>query len=419
MYLWSTRRSGIILVGYSNPVFARIKLPLLTLSLALSFLIFFLISCNKTPSKPLELKVGVFLYCTQETQSVCDDPTQNVVEMVKREVESAGGISIGERKATLKVFTEVINNNQEETVGAASRLINQAGVQVLIGPQRSRDAIPVGELARKSGTLMISPMSTSPETTAGRRCVFRIGFMDDFQSEVLARFAIEDLHLSKAAILYNVANPYGRGMSEEFEARFNRLGGEVVASSSYVTGNRDFSQQLALIKSRSPQLLLLPNHSDDVLLQAAQVKSSGISAILLGTDSWRELVLASRPELDGAYKVAHWSESISSDVNRSFVSSYRNLFGTTPNSSMAALTYDAFHILFAAINSAGSVKSDELCDALYALPSFDGVSGAIDYLDTGDPVKSAVILKFLEGEASFIKMIHPQESARESIQTPR
>jgi len=400
-------RDSIILVKRSIPHAGRDILPLLIMSIALSFLISLLTSCNKAPPKPMELKIGVFVYCTEDDLSLCDDPTQYVVEMVTREVESAGGVSLGESKVALKIFTEKILKNPEKAVAAASRLINQVGVQVLIGPQRSRDAIPVGELARKAGVLMISPMSTNPETTAGKRCVFRAGFLDDFQSEVLARFAIEDLHVTRAAVLFNVANPYGRVMSEEFETRFERLGGEVVASSSYVTGNTDFSQQLALIKSRSPQLLLLPNHSDDVLLQAAQIGSSGISTILLGTDSWRELILASQPELEGSYKVAHWSWSIRSEANRAFVSSYLDLFGEPPKSSMAALTYDAFNILFAAAARAGSVESDDLCEALYVLPPFNGVSGVIDYVDTGDPVKSAVILKFSEGEASFVKMIHP------------
>ena len=354
----------------------------------------------------MKLKVGVFLYCTQETDPLCDDTTQNVVEMLKRETESGGGISIGGRKATLEMFTEETGNIPEGAVGAANSLINQMGVQVLIGPQSSRNAIPVGELARKAGILMISPMSTNPETTKGRRCVFRAGFMDDFQSEVLARFAFEDLHVSRAAVLYDVTSPFGRGISEQFEARFERLGGEVVASSSYVRGDTGFTNQLAYIKSRSPQLLLLPNRRANVPLQAAQIKSSGISAILLGTDSWNEQTLVSQPELQGAYKVAHWSESIRSDANREFVSTYRDMFGEPPN-NMAALTYDAFGILFAAAARAGSVESDELCEALYALGPFDGVSGVIDYVDTGDPVKSAVILKFSEGEASFHRMIHP------------
>jgi branched-chain amino acid transport system substrate-binding protein len=313
---------------------------------------------------------------------------------------------MGPGKAAVRILTEGIENKPEDAVNAADHFINQAGVHALLGPQHSGDAIPVGEIAQGSGVLMISPMSTNPRTTAGKDFIFRIGFLDDFQGEVLARFSYSDLGVRKAAILYDIAKPYSRGIADRFSSYFTRLGGTVVASQTYVTGQEEFSSQLAVIRSADPELILLPNHNNDVLLQGPQIRNHGNEVILLGTDAWDEQQLAPMPGFDGAYKVAHWSATVDSEANRNFVKKYTALFGEAPNNT-AALTYDAFQILFKAAAVAGTVDPSELRNALYEMPSFPGLSGDIDYVETGDPVKSAVVLKLTHGQSVFQKMYQP------------
>ncbi|MDF1526444.1 MAG: ABC transporter substrate-binding protein [bacterium] len=386
----------------SNSNVVRAKLLILYLTLALSFLI----SCNKPPSPPAELKVGVFVYNRDKAQTCCGEATFNIVNMIEKEVEEAGGIIVGGKRVALRISTVGIDNNPEEAVNAAEHLINQKGVHVLIGPQHSGDAIPVAEIAQSSGILMISPMSTNPGTTAGKDHVFRIGFLDDFQGEVLATFAYRNLAVRRAAILYDISRPYNRGIAERFSSRFTLFGGTVVASQTYLSGQEEFSSQLAAIREADPELILLPNHNNDVLIQGPQIRDQGLNVILLGTDAWDELQLASIPGFDNAYKVSHWSETVDSEANRKFVKEYKTLFGEAPNNT-AALTYDAFQILFQAAAAAGSTEPADLVKALYELPPYPGLSGLIDYPVSGDPAKSAVVLQLSRGKITFVKMYQP------------
>jgi branched-chain amino acid transport system substrate-binding protein len=399
----SARRGGIILDERPNLRMIRVLLPVLLLTLVLSFQI----SCSKTsPDEPLELKVGVFVYSEGKTQTCCGDATSNIVQMIQEEVDEAGGIMVGGKNTTLRIFPVGIENKPEKAVSAADQLINQVGVQVLIGPQHSGDAIPVAEIAQSAGVLMISPMSTNPRTTAGKDCVFRIGFLDDFQGEVLATFAYGELAVRRAAILYDKARPYNRGIAERFDSRFTLLGGTVVSSQTYVSGQEEFSEQLAVIKEADPELILLPNHNNDAFLQGPQIREQGINAILLGTDAWDENQLATVLGFNDAYKVSHWSETVAGEDNRNFVNKYMALFGQTPNNT-AALTYDAFQILFEAAAAADSLDPSELVKAIYELPPYPGLSGLIDYSDSGDPVKSAVVLRLSQGKSTFEKMYRP------------
>jgi branched-chain amino acid transport system substrate-binding protein len=334
----------------------------------------------------------------------------NVVEMVRSQLEDTGGVSPldekGQAPIKVSIITRGIPNAPESAVSTANQFVNQDQVHILIGPQHSGDAIPVGEVAESSGILMISPMSTNPKTTAGRKNVLRIGFLDDLQGEVLADIAYKELNAKTAAILYDIARPYNKGIAEKFIDNFEKIGGSVVTAKSYVTGQEDFSQELKVIASLDPELLLLPNHNNDVLLQGPQARQAGIKAVFLGGDAWNEQLLAPMPEFDGAYKTAHWAEFIDTPANHRFVEKYRSRFGSTPNNT-AALTWDAFQIVFQAVRQAGTVSPTAIRDALYALGPFDGLSGTIDYKETGDPVKSVAVLSFQEGKVVFNKMVTP------------
>ena len=78
-------------------------------------------------------------------------------------------------------------------------------------------AVPAGEVANNYATPMISPWSTNPDTTKDRPFVFRGCFLDPFQGPVVANFIKEEFGFTKAAVLYDVASDYPKGLAEFFK----------------------------------------------------------------------------------------------------------------------------------------------------------------------------------------------------------
>ncbi len=62
----------------------------------------------------------------------------------------------------------------------------------------------------------------------------------------------------------------------------------------------------------------------------------------------------------------------------------------------AILGYEAMHIMAAAIESASSVDSDKIVEALSNL-EYNGVSGSIAYQGGQDPAREAYIVEFVDG----------------------
>ena len=160
------------------------------------------------------------------------------------------------------------------------------------------------------------------------------------------------------------------------------------------------------IRDSEPQAIYLPNVSQETAKIAAKAEEMGIGSLLMGGDGWDRTGFSTMAEFDGSYMTAHYSVDIHTPENDSFVKEYVAHYGITPGDT-AALTYDAFNMIFAAIKHQGKADPGSIRDGLYSMGPFEGVGGRIDFTDTGDPEKGAVILKFTEGKVKFVRIENP------------
>jgi branched-chain amino acid transport system substrate-binding protein len=111
-------------------------------------------------------------------------------------------------------------------------------------------------------------------------------------------------------------------------------------------------------------------------------------------------------ECEGYYFTTHYAPDIATPKAQAFIKAYEAAYGKTPD-DVAALTYDAFGLLFQAIQTAGKLDRQAVRDALAAIPAYDGVTGTMQFKGTGDPVKSAVILQVKEGKFVYFTSAAP------------
>ena len=355
-----------------------------------------LTSCDR---KPEEIRIGLIVYNDQDVERLS---TINAAAMAVDTLNNSGGLILqGRKKSVVIVREDVQSAVPEKSVEAVQKLINQRDVVAIIGPQYSIDAIPSGEIAERSRIPLISPISTNPRTTLNRKYVFRMGFLDDFQGRVAARFIQNDLGLERFSVLYNLADPYSRGIAGVFKNTVVESGkGAILAFESYTTDETDLTPQLASIRDARPDVLYLPNISQETERIATKAREMGIDALFMGGDGWDRTAFSKMQEFQGAYMTAHYSAEIQTLENRAFVSEYESRYGIVPGDT-AALTYDAFNMVLEVIRGQGKADPASIRDGLYSMGPFTGVAGKIDFIDTGDPRKGAVILNFSGGKIVY------------------
>lgn len=354
------------------------------------------------------VKIGLNAELTGEMPAV-GASSRNAAEMFVSQINAAGGLDLGGEKLPVKLVIGDNGARADQARTVAQRLISQDNVVAMVGPDASSCAIPASIVAETFRCPMISPWSTNTKTTldeAGKskRHVFRACFTDPFEARVLAKFVLNNLKAKTAAVLFDVASEAPNGQAGLFREVFEQNGGKVVAFETYTTGDRDFSAQLTKIKAQNPEVIFLPAYYNDAAGIARQARQQGITAQLVGSDAWSspEIITLGGPDVEGAYFCNHYSTEIATPVARKFVADYTARYGSAPD-DVAALTHDAMGLLAEAVRTAGKADRQAVRDALASLPGYDGVTGTIQFHPgSGDPVKSAVVLRIQDGKFVWI-----------------
>ncbi|MCP3104578.1 ABC transporter substrate-binding protein [Myxococcus sp. K15C18031901] len=329
---------------------------------------------------------------------------RNGIELALDEANAAGGVK--GRKVLVRVYDS--QGRPEEGAQAATRLITQDKVVAILGEAASSVSMAMAEKAQAGKVPMITPTSTSAEVTKKGDYIFRVCFIDEFQGLVMAKFARENLKLSKVALLRDNKSAFSMGLADVFKDRFEAFGGKVVADESYSKGDTDFRAQLTALKQVKPEAVFVPGYYTDVGIIARQAREVGLKVPLLGGDGWDsdKLFELGGSALEGSYFSNHYSPGNPDPVLQAFLTRYKARYGTVPD-SVAALAYDAARVLVEAMKRAPDVSGPALRDAIAQTKDFPGVAGRITLDANRDAVKEAVVLKVADGKAEFVTTVKP------------
>ena len=333
--------------------------------------------------------------------------THQGIIMAADEVNAAGGIN--GRK--VKILTEDDQSKPEEAANAVTKLISQSNVVAILGEVASTASLAAAPICQSNKVPMITPSSTNPEVTKKGDYIFRMCFTDDYQGPAMADYAAKQAGVKTAAILTDVKNDYSVFLGRDFERRFTEDGGRIIAKASYSNGDSDFRAQLTSIKPSNPQILWVPGYYTDVGQIAQQARDLGITAPLVGGDGWvsPKLVEIGGKALEGCYYANHYSYNDRSPVVHNFVEKYQQRFGAKPD-GMAALAYDAMHVLADAMKRAKKLDGPTLRDAIAATKGYTGVTGTITLGPDRNPVGKKIVIEEIKNGQLVVKgTVQPQQ----------
>ena len=360
----------------------------------------FVLACLSACSEK-GVKIGVSAPLSGDIAAL-GQSTRNAVLLAQEEINAKGGIKVGGAMQKVTFIIEDDENKPEAAATVFQKLISQDKVVAIIGSQSSKCSNAGAPIAEAAGIPQISPWSTNPNVTSGKHFVFRACFIDPFQGKAVAGFARGKMKAATAAVLYDVASDYNKGIAEVFRDEFAKAGGKIVSFETYNTNDKDFSAQLSKIKGVNPDVLFLPNYFNDVPLQIQQARKLGMTCKVIGSDGWdnQELIKMGGKDMEGTYFTNHYSPDVDRPASKAFLAKYTKKYNSQVDAA-AALTYDSVYLLVNAIEKAGKADPKAIRDAIAATKDFDGVTGAITFNGSGDPVKGAVIIRIENGKFVF------------------
>ncbi|MFZ0614666.1 MAG: ABC transporter substrate-binding protein [Desulfobacterales bacterium] len=314
-----------------------------------------------------------------------------------------------------KVELFIVDNKSDkvESANAVKRLISKEKAHAIIGTYGSSLAMAGGEVAEKARVPMVGTSCTNPLVTQGKEYVFRVCFIDPLQGAGAATYAYKTLGLKKAALLIDVANDYSVGLASFFQKSFAKLGGEVVTTLKYQSGDQDFTAQLTEIISKKPDLLFIPSYFAEGAIIMKQANELGAHFTIMGGDAMDnpKIVEIGGKDVEGFIHTTFPYDPSMKEMNpvaRNFTDNWQKLHPDKEPNVNAALGYDAYVILLDAIKRAGSADSQAITKALAATKDFEGVTGATTINASHDAEKPVGLVIIKDGKKTYIGSIVPE-----------
>ncbi len=355
------------------------------------------------------IRIGSFLSLTGALATFGEEADRGV-RLAVEEINSAGGL-LGKQ---VELVSEDSKSFRQDALEAVEKLIEKERVVGLIGEVSSTASLSAAVIAERSKVPMVSLATNEQVTLNGRsgealKYVFRSAFIDPFQGTAMAKFARENLKLTRVAIITDHMQDYSIQLSKTFRETFKAMGGEIVGEQSYDSDDNDFKTQLVDIKAKKPQAIYLSGYYTDVSRIAIQARALGITVPLLGGDGWDSPVLTEGQAgraLEGAYFTNQFSPFDTASDVRGFTGRYKKRYGSTPG-TMAALGYDAVMLLADAIRRAGTTDAGTIAARLASSKDVAGSTGPISLDAHHNAIRPAVILKIRKGKFDYFSTINP------------
>ena len=324
--------------------------------------------------------------------------TNNGIKLAIDEINEAGGI-LG-KKIEWKEYDD--KGEITDAVTNYNKLMEDE-VSAIFGGVPSKPSLAIAEASVNDGIVYITPTGTQANITEGKENVFRTAFTDPFQGKVLANFSKSKLDAKKVAVLRNQSSDFSMGVADVFVEKAKELGLEVVADESYGDSDTDFKAQLTKIRKENPDVLFIPDYYEKVALIVPQVREAGIEATLVGADGW-DTVLSVMDKsnfdaIEGSYFANQFTLEDPSEKVQNFVKAYEEKYGDKP-STFAAEGYDTVYLYKQAVEEAGTTEWDKVIEALKNI-KFDGITGSFTYDENHNPIKTAKMMKIVNGEYKF------------------
>lgn len=340
-------------------------------------------------------------------------PVRNAVMLYFDQLNAAGGIN--GKKVVVKEYDD--KGDGVEAVNAYN-LAKENGITAVIGSVLTGATIGLADATYEDNMPQITASATATgvtvmeDTGEVRTNVFRACFIDPFQGQKMADYAVEKLGAKTAAIFYETGSDYSEGLKNAFVVEAERMGLEIVDTEAFATGDKDFKAQMTNIASKNPDIVFCPIYYGEAGLAIQAARQAGCTATFLGGDGFGSVKdYASAEELEGSIYCSGYAPG-TEDVAQ-FEKDYCETFGVEEVPNMfAPLAYDASMImaygLKAAEDAGLEADTDEykqaVIDAIKTMDGVKGITGTYSFDSDNNPIKSVAIIELTGGEEVFKEM---------------
>ncbi|QAY73203.1 amino acid ABC transporter substrate-binding protein [Agromyces protaetiae] len=291
-------------------------------------------------------------------------------------------------------------------------------VSAIIGAASSGTSLQFIDQVTGAGVIQFSPANTSDAFTTydDNGLYFRTAPSDVLQGEVLGNLIAEDGNQTLGLIVLN--DSYGTGLAKYVSEAFEAAGGEVVAESTYNTGDTTFDSQIGEVLAAAPDAIalitfdevstILPSlfgqfPADKLYFVDGNLKNFGdafpAGSLTNAKGTLPGLTIDSISAFTGELDAFLESEGTPALEDYSYAAESFDATVLLALASLAANSTDPADIAAKLIEVSGGSGDGEKCSTYEecadiilggGVADYDGISGPITFDEVGDPTEASI-----------------------------
>ena len=334
-------------------------------------------------------------------------PLLEGVNMAIADINAAGGVN----GADVTLTPGDSGTDPEIANTTVDRLLTE-DVDAIVGAAASGITGSVIDKITSAGITQCSPSNTAAGlgTSGDNGFYFRTAPSDDLQAPALANVVLGDGYTNVAVV--SRADDYGVGFNAEFEPAIASGGGTIVYNTPYAPEATSFDDVVQDVVASGPDAVVLVAFEEGIqILQTMVEQGAGPDAIQIyitdgmATGELGVLIDESNPGIASGMKGTQPAAAPSSGA--AFFPQAFAEFAPGVSTIFSAQSYDCAILIALAAEAAGSNDSADIAAAMVDVSrdgekcstfadckdllaggtniDYDGASGAIDFLDVGEP----------------------------------
>lgn len=320
-------------------------------------------------------------------------------------VNKAGGVKIGGKayKLALKLYDDQSDPNL--SVRLFTRLVTSDKVNFLLGPYSSGITIPASAVSEKYEIPMVQGGGASGKIfDRGYKYIFgtlpKAEFYFQAAIEAGAKFTPR---VQTAALLYS-NEAFDRSVADGARQWLKEQKIDKVYDEEYQPSTQDFTSVLAVLKSKSPDMVLVAGHEENALNFIRQAQAADMAPKMMvftvgpPTADFRKTLGKAAEYVFG---ITPWLPDM--DVGgeifksaRDFAKQFQDRFGYEADYHVASGAADVL-VYKAAIEKAQSLEAKKIRDALAAV-DVETLYGRVKFESTGQIAMGQVLVQIQEGK---------------------
>lgn len=322
------------------------------------------------------------------------------------------------RPVELKILDD--QSNADRVAADYERLINQDGVDLVVGPFSTRLVIPAAQVAQDYGFLFVEPAGAADE-------VFEQGFehvfyaapavaSDHYNHLVEYILAMPEDERPATAAYASMDDPFSQATAYGLRDQLQEAGVETLVDAVYPPNTTDFSGIAAQIADSGADLVVGGSQYQDAVNMVLALQQLGYQpkmAVFSGGPTNPDFVDAVGGRADGILTPNGYTPIAPWPSNVEFVEYYTDIHGNPPSEDEAN-AWTTGQVVMAAVEAVGCADPDPECQSqlIEWLHSneVDTVVGPLSWDADGRPQGAHLIQQIQDGAAVIVLPADAQEA---------